>query len=746
VQPSDVPPPLLVPGLTCWTKTRATKLAIIQDAGPTFAAQAEAMAMARRSIFILGWDIDSRTPLAPTAGLPPSRPDVTTPGRQDLVEPGNKPLLPFLLSCLARQPELEIFVLIWDFSIIYSFEREPWPRQQFGAVHPRLHFALAADHGTGGSHHQKVVVVDDEVAFVGGVDLTTHRWDTPEHLPRDGRRLDAEGREYEPFHDVHAAVAGPAAAALGELARARWEAATRRRRLPLAPPLAPASVASAWPRALSVDGKDVEVGLARTLAGGQPPPVHEIAELVLQMIGAARRRIYAENQYLTSAAVVRALATALAARGGPEIVIVLPAVESGWKEQSSMGLLREEAIATLRQHDVEGRLRLVAPVVLDGEREVAVAVHAKVLVVDERIAKVGSANFTNRSLGLDSECDLAIEAVDAASAALIASVRDRLLGEHLGYAPAEIARRLAAGASLRDLIDRQPRGTARGLVPVPESSVALLDFTALGGAMVDPPEPWSVDGLLARAVPVPMRRRLARRWLRPLALVLGVLAVWIFLRRGPLRGWHLGGAVLDVANWLGARPTGPLLAFGALAVASSAFVPITLLATATLTVFGLWPGVPVAWLGAVLGATLSHAVGVRWGQRAIGWIPARLSATLRRFLGRRPFWSVVLMRLLPVGNFGALNLLAGAFKIPRRSFVLGNAVGLLPGLLGLGVLVNRALAALRQPSALNVALALVVAAALASLGVLARRRTGAWGRTGAGEKQGAEPAGAKVPS
>ena len=138
VQLSDVPSPLLIPGVTCWTKTRASELAIIQDAGPTFVALAEAMEMARRSIFILGWDIDSRTLLLPVAGAAPRRHDVAS--------SADKPLLPFLLDCLARQPELEIFVLIWDFSIIYSFEREPWPRQQFGGVHPRLHFALAADH------------------------------------------------------------------------------------------------------------------------------------------------------------------------------------------------------------------------------------------------------------------------------------------------------------------------------------------------------------------------------------------------------------------------------------------------------------------------------------------------------------------------------------------------------------------------------------------------------------------------
>jgi len=124
---------------------------------------------------------------------------------------------------------------------------------------------------------------------------------------------------------------------------------------------------------------------------------------------------------------------------------------------------------------------------------------------------------------------------------------------------------------------------------------------------------------------------------------------------------------------------------------------------------------------------------------------------LRRFVGRRAFWSVVLMRLLPVGNFGALNLLAGAFKIPRRSFVLGNAAGLLPGLLGLGVLVNRALAALRRPSALNVGLAMVVAAAVMALGVVARRRTrasmdAAHPAEAVGDRSGSHPTGAKAAS
>src|SRR5438552_2328510 len=175
----DQSTPLLVPGVTCWKTARAQRLAVIQDAGPTFAAMAEALASARRSIFILGWDIDSRTPLRPAEDDGPPGGGQLQPGERIQGRAAGVPLLPFLLACLAQQPDLEIFILIWDFSIIYAFEREPRPRQQFGRVHPRLHFALDADHGTGGSHHQKVVVVDDEVAFVGGVDLTLRRWDLP---------------------------------------------------------------------------------------------------------------------------------------------------------------------------------------------------------------------------------------------------------------------------------------------------------------------------------------------------------------------------------------------------------------------------------------------------------------------------------------------------------------------------------------------------------------------------------------
>ena len=88
-------------------------------------------------------------------------------------------------------------------------------------------FCLDGHHPVGASQHQKIVVVDDTVAFVGGFDLSKWRWDTPAHRPRDNRRIDPDGKPYPPFHDIQMAVDGPVARTLGRLARKRWLRASR---------------------------------------------------------------------------------------------------------------------------------------------------------------------------------------------------------------------------------------------------------------------------------------------------------------------------------------------------------------------------------------------------------------------------------------------------------------------------------------------------------------------------------------
>lgn len=182
---------ILVEGQNCMRIAHARRAAFLIDADSYFVSFTQAVERASKSIFIIGWDLDSRISL-----------------QRNNKGPSNT-LIDFLNKTVARRRGLHAYVLIWDFAMIYAFEREPLPVYSVGwRTHGRVHFRLDGNHPLGASHHQKIVVIDDSIAFVGGLDLTKCRWDTPEHLPVDPRRHDPWCGYYSPFHDVQMAVDG----------------------------------------------------------------------------------------------------------------------------------------------------------------------------------------------------------------------------------------------------------------------------------------------------------------------------------------------------------------------------------------------------------------------------------------------------------------------------------------------------------------------------------------------------------
>ena len=175
-----------------------------------------------------------------------------------------EPLGEFLDAVVARRRALRAYVLSWDFAMLYAMEREWLPIYKLdGRTHRRLKFRLDDQHPVGASHHQKVIVVDDAVAFVSGYDLTRCRFDTSDHRVDDPRRVDHRGIRYPPFHDVGIAVAGDCARALGDLARERWLRATGERHAPTTA----SNDADVWPAGIAVAATDVDVAIART----EPP-------------------------------------------------------------------------------------------------------------------------------------------------------------------------------------------------------------------------------------------------------------------------------------------------------------------------------------------------------------------------------------------------------------------------------------------------------------------------------------------
>ncbi len=199
----------------CWRIGRAERAAVLIDVADYFDAFAAAADKAERSIVILGWDFNGNVQMRRNAGRSPDPAD------------GDEAIGDFLNRMVTEKRKLEVNILSWDFAMIYAPEREILPlyRNDWRA-HRRVHFELDGNHPLGASHHQKVVVIDDRLAFVGGIDFAPQRWDTSEHRVDDPRRISPDGVSYRPFHDVQMMVEGPIAKEIGDLARARWKNAT----------------------------------------------------------------------------------------------------------------------------------------------------------------------------------------------------------------------------------------------------------------------------------------------------------------------------------------------------------------------------------------------------------------------------------------------------------------------------------------------------------------------------------------
>jgi len=698
--PDGSAPPIVDVGRNCWRVARAGRVAFLVDGEAYFAAFRAAAARARRSVIVIGWDVDSRATLIH--------------GRADDDLPVT--LGDFLDALVRRRRSLQVHVLDWDFAMLYALERELLPIYTLGwRTHRRLHFRLDDRHPIGASHHQKIVVVDDAVAFVGGLDLTIRRWDTPEHRADEPRRVDPAGDPYPPFHDVQMMVDGAAAAALGELARERWRRATDRD--------AGVDVASTehdpWPVDVRPDVTDVDVAIART----EPPyagrrEVQEVKQLYLDAIAAARHAIYIENQYFTSAAVGDALAGRLAESDGPEVVVVSRRHGGGWLEQNTMEVLRARLVRRLHDADRHDRLRIYCPerAGLEGE---CIDLHSKLMIVDDRLLRVGSANLANRSMGLDTECDLALEAGDARVARAIGALRDRLLGEHLGVAAEDVARAVERTGSLVKAVEAL-RGNARSLEPLDGNLDPELDALVPDAAVLDPERPVDPEKLVDEIVSPEEQPRAGKRLMLLALMLAGITALAAAWRWGPLAEWLGRDALTQGAAWIQSSPAAPFWVLGAYLFASLTAMPITLLIVATALVFGPVPAFAYALCGSLIGAALGFGIGKALGREAVRRLAGARLNELSRRLGKRGLLAVIAVRVIPVAPFTVVNLVAGASHIRLRDFLLGTVLGMAPGMAAVSMFSDRLLAAVLNPSPTTLVLLAIVVAIIAAFAIAAR--------------------------
>ena len=684
---------LLRPGRNCWCLADAERAGVIIDTADYFDAVAAACRQAEHQILILGWDFDRRERM--------HRDDE----ERDLPDEFGA----FLAGLVRRRKGLNLYLLSWDFNMIYAAERELLPALRLRlSAPPRFHFRLDGSHPKGASHHQKVVVIDDRVAFVGGVDLSRWRWDTPEHRPDDPRRVDPNGKPYPPFHDLMMVVEGDVAARLGDLARERWR---RSRGWHIRPPERPSR--SPWPSSIEPSLTSIPVAIART----EPQydgraVVREIERLYLDAIDSAERFIYIENQYFTSQSLTEACRRRLAEHDGPEVILVLPRKTGGWLEQVTMDVLRARALARLTGADQHDRLRVYYPF-QPGLGDDCISVHSKLMIIDDRLLRIGSSNTSNRSMGLDTECDLAVEAppADPSVGAAIVGLRRRLLGEHLDRSVERVAQAEAEHARLVDAIDAL-RDERRSLRPLDGSVSAEVDAMVPDAGVIDPNEPISPVYFVEEYVPKEQRPGGRRRLLVFLGVVAALLALAAAWRWTPLNELL---SPERLSEWMTSVPSPVLrgsIAIAAFTVAALLMVPLTALAVISGVVFDGWLAFAYIFLGALVAATLGFVGGHLVSRDALDRLSGSRLERLSRRLARRGTVAVAVMRLMPIAPFAVFNLVAGASHLNFRQFFVGSLIGLIPGLGAITLFSNSLWAAVRSPSLENAAWALAIGGVL----------------------------------
>jgi phosphatidylserine/phosphatidylglycerophosphate/cardiolipin synthase-like enzyme len=353
---------------------------------------AEALTAARSQVSIAGWEIT---------------PDFA------LTRSGSRLVLRDVLAELAER--MPVRVLLWAGAPLPVFR--PW-RLNVRAVRRRLtagtriQVALDSHERPLHTHHEKLIVVDDEVAFVGGIDLTddpVDRFDGSDHAYR---------RVYG-WHDVACELRGPAVGDVAAHIALRWREVTGE------------ALAVTWPEGAG----DVQAQIVSTIPerryAGAWDGRFRILEAYLRAIRAARRFIYLENQFLWAPEIVAALRDKLLHPPSPEfrLVVLLPSkAYSGQDDtQGQLGVLADA--------DEHGKHFLACTIYARsaGVTSAPVYVHAKVGIVDDQWLTVGSANLNDHSLFNDTEVNLV-----TCDAALARAARIQLWSEHLEASPDEL--------------------------------------------------------------------------------------------------------------------------------------------------------------------------------------------------------------------------------------------------------------------------------------------------------------------
>ncbi len=630
-----------------------------------YEALAEILVHAKERVLIVGWSFDDRVVLS----------------RESEHHTGSEPCSvgTLLVDCANRNPDLHIDIRIWGAPPVFGADQHisRWFRSRAEDIH-NLDLRFVPADSAFAARHEKFILVDVAIAFLGGIDVTHARWDDAAHSAANPKRTDPDGARYVPYHDVQAAVSGPVVRDLWKLAlddgiiRTIPEADTTQ---------------TLWPPDLPVDATDATISLARTRLYPETsrPSITEIREHYLDLIAKANERIYIENQYFSDRSIADAIVTRIQEPEGPDIIIIMSKELPDTLGRMTMGANNSLQLSRLLESDTHGKVSFFSRVAPD-DTDVTVKVHSKLMIVDGRYITLGSANISRRSFGMDSELNVVVDAHDCDNHSIARELEARLCAQHCGLSKQDWQQLVwDHGRSVPEALNARSidwPGLADGkhsldATKLPPEIVEKLDMEA-------PPQAESALQSHVRSDPGRILARMKQGLLLVLALGLISGAAVLFVRMDV----DMNSVLDEVRAIYRARPVlGIALTIASYWLSMALFVSVLV----PVVFFSALHGPPLGMLFSLVGLLSGAAIYYRLGLFVFDadWIDRfkAVRAAKTQLERIRPYgvWAVAISRMVPSGPFAVVNFVTGMLGFTFRQFLLGSLIGLIPGIVAFSI-------------------------------------------------------------
>ena len=547
-----------------------------------------------------------------------------------------------------------------------------------------VHVCLDGNVPMGGSHHQKIILIDDELVFTGGMDIARQRWDTREHNIVEPERTDVLG-SYAPYHDVQIMMDGPVTKDLAELVRERWTKAVNYEPLAIRDVNRTKleSTVAAWPEKFPPILKKINCAISRTIPRlDRQEKIQEIFQMYFDLINKAEEFIYIENQFLSSVEIATALNKRLLEKPKLKVLLVSSCEPQGLFERESFWAGRIDFKKIIEKDVERERVRVAYPRINDANGSHAYKrIHSKIFIVDNKFMTVASSNLNNRSMILDTECDVTFAADTEEQAVLLNNFRSDLISEHTGRTIEQTSELLKTDFTLDELMNSSaPTGYA--LHEVNDTLFTNQSLKTVIDRVADPQQPlMSYVALDSSGVPVKLEPFTnPRKHVLAFFVLLGFAVIGAIFYLKSHSEWFQPARIKEFLEF--ARNSSFALPLVCLIYVLGGFVlfPVTVLSLITAAVFGAIAGPLYGMVGSLLSAAVMFWIGNVAGLKGLRKLFGERIRSIDRKFHDSGILGVAALRFIPIAPYSIVNLAAGISSVTFIDFMVGTFIGFLPGL------------------------------------------------------------------